>query len=72
MTVSKIKAQAYKNGKAVKPVPTVKFNGKTLKKGTDYSLTYKNNKKKSKKAQVIITGKGTNFNNKKVVYFTIK
>lgn len=32
------------NGKAQKPVTAVKLNGKTLKPGTDYTVTYKNNK----------------------------
>ena len=49
-------AKTY-TGKAVKPTPTVKFNGKTLKKGTDYTLSYKNNKKVGL-ASVIIKGKG--------------
>ena len=31
-------------GKAVMPNPTVKLSGKTLKKGTDYTVTYSNNK----------------------------
>ena len=31
------------NGKAKKPSVTVKLDGKTLKKGTDYSVSYKNN-----------------------------
>ena len=44
-------------GKALKPAPTVKLNGKTLKKGTDYTVSYKNNVKVGK-ATVTITGKG--------------
>ena len=55
-TVTGLKAQSY-TGKAVKPTPTVKFEGKTLKKGTDYTLSYKNNKKVGL-ASVIIKGKG--------------
>ncbi len=55
-TVTGLKAQSY-TGKAVKPTPTVKFDGKTLKKGTDYTLSYKNNKKVGL-ASVIIKGKG--------------
>ncbi len=41
----KIPAAAYHyTGKAVVPNPTVKVNGKTLKKGTDYTVTYSKNK----------------------------
>ena len=42
-------------GKAKKPSVTVKLSGKTLKKGTDYTVSYKNNKKVGK-ATVKITG----------------
>ena len=45
------------NGKAKKPSVTVKLNGKKLKKGRDYTVTYKNNKKVGT-ASVVITGKG--------------
>ena len=36
---------------------TVKLGSKTLKEGTDYTLTYANNKKASKKAVVTVKGK---------------
>ena len=36
-------AEAIYTGKALTPKVTVKYNGKTLKKGTDYTLTYTNN-----------------------------
>ncbi|MDO4308556.1 MAG: leucine-rich repeat protein [Eubacteriales bacterium] len=55
-TVSAIAAQTY-TGKALTPAVTVKLNGKTLKKGTDYTVTYKNNIKVGT-ATVTITGKG--------------
>ena len=51
-----VKAQTY-TGKAVKPSVTVKLNGKTLKKGTDYTVSYKNNKAVGK-ATVVVKGKG--------------
>ena len=44
-------------GKALRPQPVVKINGKTLIKGTDYTLSYRNNINVGK-ASVIITGKG--------------
>ncbi len=42
-------------GKAQKPALTVTFNGKTLKKGTDYNVTYKNNKALGK-ADIYVKG----------------
>ncbi|MBQ3423572.1 MAG: fibronectin type III domain-containing protein [Clostridia bacterium] len=51
-----VKAKAY-TGKALKPPVTVKLDGKTLKKGTDYTVSYKNNTNVGK-ATVVITGKG--------------
>ncbi len=45
------------SGKAKKPAVTVKFGSKALKKGTDYTVTYKNNKKVGT-ATVTIKGKG--------------
>ena len=45
------------DGKAKKPGVTVKLNGKTLKNGTDYSVTYSNNTKVGT-AKVTIKGKG--------------
>lgn len=50
------KTQTY-TGKSLTPNPTVKVGNKTLKKNTDYTLTYKNNKKTGK-ATVTIKGKG--------------
>ena len=45
------------DGKAKKPGVTVKLNGKTLKSGTDYTVSYSNNTKVGT-ATVKITGKG--------------
>ena len=45
------------DGKAKKPGVTVKLNGKTLKNGTDYTVSYSNNTKIGI-ATVKITGKG--------------
>ena len=55
-TVSGISNKAY-TGKAIKPAPKVVLDGTTLRKGTDYTLRYKNNKKIGT-ATVTITGKG--------------
>ena len=45
------------DGKAKKPGVTVKLNGKTLKNGTDYTVSYSNNTKVGT-AKVTITGNG--------------
>ena len=45
------------NGHSLTPVPTVKLGGKTLKKGSDFGLAYKNNKNVGT-ATITITGKG--------------
>ncbi|WP_295212147.1 hypothetical protein [Ruminococcus sp.] len=55
-TVSGIATKTY-TGKAQTQKITVKFNGKTLKSGTDYTLTYTNNTKVGT-ATVKITAKG--------------
>ena len=54
--VAAIKARTY-TGKAIKPAVTVTLSGKTLKKGADYTVAYKNNKAIGK-ASVTIKGKG--------------
>ena len=66
--ISAIPDQKY-TGKAITPNPVIKFNGKTLKKGTDYTLSYSNNKKVGT-ASVKITGKG-NFKSSKTIKFRI-
>ena len=55
--ISDIKTQIYA-GKAITPSVTVTLNGKKLKKGTDYTVSYANNIKAGSTASVIITGKG--------------
>ncbi|MBQ6663115.1 MAG: cell wall-binding repeat-containing protein, partial [Firmicutes bacterium] len=55
-TVSGLSDQVY-DGTAKKPVPTVKLGDKTLKAGTDYTVSYKNNTNAGT-ATVTITGKG--------------
>ncbi len=52
-----IGSKAY-NGKAIKPDVAVKDGGKRLKKGKDYTLSYKNNTKIGT-ATVVVTGKGS-------------
>ncbi len=65
-SVNEIPAQAY-TGKAIKPAFTVYYGSKELKKGTDYTVSYKNNtsanlletdREKKKAPTVTIKGKG--------------
>lgn len=78
VTVSKINAKkatitAIKNqnqtGKAIKPTVEVKLNGRVLKNGVDYTLSYKNNKSAGK-ATVTVKFKG-NYTGSKTVSFLI-
>ena len=66
---AKIAAIADKTytGKAIKPAPVVKYNGKKLVKGTDYTVTYANNKNIGK-ATVTIKGKGKYKDSVKVTF----
>ena len=56
-TVSGISTKAF-TGKNITQSITVKYNGKTLKNGTDYTVSYSNNKSIGT-ATVKITGKGS-------------
>lgn len=69
-TVSSIGAKAY-TGKAITPAPTVKLSGKTLKKGTDYTLKYQKNVKVGT-ASITITGKGNYTGTKKATFKIVK
>ena len=64
-----VKDQTY-TGKALKPVVTVKYGKTKLVKGTDYTVSYKNNKEAGT-ATVTLTGKGDYTGTRKVT-FTIK
>ena len=55
--ISDIKTQLYA-GKAVTPSVTVTLNGKKLKAGTDYTVSYTNNTKAGATATVTVVGKG--------------
>ena len=68
--VTGVAASTPYTGKVIKPVPTVKAYGKTLTAGTDYKVTYSNNKNAGK-ATVRITGMG-DFTGALVKHFTIK
>ena len=55
-TVSSVADQTW-TGSAITPSPTVKWNGATLTKGTDYTLSYSNNVNVGT-ATITVTGKG--------------
>ena len=61
-----VKDQAY-TGKALKPAVTVKYGSKALKKGADYTVSYKNNKAVGV-ATVTVTGKGGYTGTKKLTF----
>lgn len=64
--IDKVKDQAY-TGKALKPSVKVTLNNAALKKDTDYTVSYKNNKKIGK-ATVTVTGKGKYTGTKSVTF----
>lgn len=68
LNFDEITNKAY-TGEALKPSVTVKDGGKTLKKGTDYTLIYKNNKAIGT-ATVAVKGKG-NYSGTKTLTFQI-
>ncbi len=69
VAVTTITDKTY-TGKAITPSFTVKYNGKVLKSGTDYTVTYSNNKYTGK-ATATITGKGTYTGTKKVTFHIV-
>jgi len=66
VTVSAIGDRTY-TGKAIKPTPVVKYNGKKLKLGTDYKLKYANNKTLGS-ATIAIIGRGNYTGTRKVTF----
>lgn len=68
LDISSISDKAYTD-KAIKPSVTVKDGTKTLKSGTDYTLTYENNTKIGM-ASVTIKGKGS-YTGSKTINFNI-
>lgn len=56
-SINGCKAKYSYTGKSVKPIIQVVANGKVLRKGVDYTVTYKNNKKRGA-ASIIVKGIG--------------
>ncbi|MBR2263537.1 MAG: SH3 domain-containing protein [Firmicutes bacterium] len=69
ITVASVSTKSY-TSKAIKPSPAVKDGTKTLVKGTDYKLSYKNNVLPGT-ATITITGMG-NYTGSRKVTFKIK
>ena len=55
-SVANVSSQTY-TGNSISPLPTITYNNKTLKKDTDYTLSYSNNTNDGT-ATITITGKG--------------
>ena len=72
LTAAKIKVNNCTwNGKTQKPKVTITLQGATLKSGSDYTLSYSNNKNPGK-GKVVVKGKGVFSRSKtKTAYFTI-
>ena len=68
-TFSNVSNATY-TGSAITPVVTVKHGVQTLKAGTDYDITYKNNTNEGT-ATITITGKGS-YTARKVITFQIQ
>lgn len=66
LTFSKVSNQTY-TGKEIKPAVTVTQGSKKLVKGTDYTISYKNNKSVGT-ATITITGKGKYTGTKKISF----
>lgn len=67
-----IPKKSYKyTGKAIKPTVTVKMGDTKLKKGTHYTVTYSNNKKKGT-AKITITGKGKYYGTRTKTFKIVK
>ena len=65
-------SKKYKyTGKYIKPVPKLKVNGHTLTKNKDYTISYKNNKKKGT-ATITLKGKGNYKGTKKKTFKIVK
>ncbi|MCM1088904.1 MAG: glycosyl hydrolase 53 family protein [Muribaculaceae bacterium] len=69
-SVSDIKVQTY-SGKPVRPAVTIKVNGRKLKAGKDYLITYQGNTKRNEKATATIVGIG-NYSGQVEKTFVIK
>ena len=68
VTIRKIADQTY-TGKECRPVPKLTYKGNTLKRGTDYSVSYRDNIKAGT-GKCVITGKG-DYKGQKTVSFNI-
>ena len=70
LSFSGVKKVYSYTGRDIKPKVTIKDGKRVLKVNKDYTITYKNNKRRGT-ATIIITGKG-NYTGKKVLHFAIR
>ena len=68
-TIADIAKQKYDNGNEITPKPTITYNGQTLEEGTDYELSYSENKETGE-ATITIKGIG-NFDGQTTTTFVI-
>lgn len=70
-TMKLSQTQFYKTGSAIKPVPVLTYNGKTLTNGTDYILTYKNNTNAGTATVTASAADGSDYTGSRSATFTI-
>ena len=70
--ISGIPAKVEATGEQLRPEPTVKFNGKTLEKGKDYTVAYGENKEPGKGTVTVAAVEGGNFTESATVEFEIE
>ncbi len=70
-TITLSKTTYSKTGSQIKPVPTLEYNGKMLTKGTDYTVSYKNNVNVGTATVTATAVNGSNYTGAKSVTFQI-
>ena len=70
-SVNKIKNQEYNQGEEIRPVLTVKYKGKKLTEGEDYTVRYENNKEIGTAAAIITATDTGGYSGSKRVTFKI-
>ncbi len=70
VTVSGVNSTYDFTNKAIKPAVTVRYNGQTLKKGTDYTVKYSGNKRPGT-ATITLTGDDVTLTGTRTIHFEI-
>ena len=69
-TIAKVAKKTY-TGRTIKPTPKVTLGGRTLRKGRDYTLVYKNNKRVGT-ATIIVRGRGNYRGTRRTTFRIVK